>query len=702
MKKLLLLFLTGVFFITAATADELDSPILKEEWRNLVLNEINWDYPGLEQGKKLFLAGDKKGASAAFVAHLRNKKQPQNMLDRLNAVGTGKADEGANYIWRYGANSHKFPNRRIDWFYNKTKDIPGMFDREWQSQLNRMNWFADMARAYQRTGKKKYVNAFVRQLRNWVLDCPPPPEDKSGNYENSAWRNIDMGLRLGSYWAPAYVGFIKAPEFTDDDVMMYCYISLVHSRRLHRFNSYGNIFIMEMNGLYTFAAMFPEFKKAAANRKHAVDNVYKNTKQMFLPDGFLNELTNSYHRTVVGLMVQMFRLAGDCGFAGELPEDFTTQLERAYEAFAKLATPGLDMPMTNDSRHADVPKFFSGAVKLFPKRSDFLWFNSARKQGKAPEYCSVLMPWSGLVVMRESWEPNAAYLIFDIGPLGVRHAHQDKLNIAIWKGKDQLLYDDGGGSYARSRYRQYTVSSLAHNLVTVDGLGQATDSAPHSKFRKLAKPVSGDFKSDGKQDYARGVFDQGWGGRSGNKIVRQERQVVYIRPNIFIVLDRMIPTKRGAKKPHAYQARWHVDTLEMLPALPGHPALISTQKHSATARERIYANPKKRNRIIVAPLFTEGVSVEHQTGKVDGKWNELAGVYAIHPYRKTTTVTHSRKAARGEQRFLTMFMPLDAKAENPLKAIRQNGVDGAEVVFKDGSKVTVTIVNGKLSAQYQK
>ena len=696
MKKLFLLFFIAAV-ILPCFSDELDKSVLKPEWRDMVLDAVNWDYPGLEKAKERYLAKDKMGASAEFVKYLRAKKQPAMMLERISKPAAGKAEQGLNYIWQYGANSHKFPNRRIDWFYNKTKEIPGKFDREWQSQLNRMDWFISMAGMYKKTGKSEYASTFVRQLRNWVVDCPPPADDKSGNYENSAWRNIDMGLRLGSFWAPAYAGFVNAPEFTDDDIMLYCYISLVHSKRLHKFNTYGNIFIMEMNGLFTFAAMFPEFKVASANRKHAVKKVYDSVKEMFLPDGFLNELTNSYHRTVTGLVVQMYRMAKDCGFENELPKDFIEVLERSYDAFIKLSTPGPDMPLTNDSRHAKVAEFFGAAVKLFPHRQDFIWMNSSRKKGKAPEYLSVVMPWSGFVVLRESWKPNANYLIFDIGPLGNRHAHQDKLNIAIWKGKDQLLYDDGGGSYARSTVRKYTVSSLAHNLVSVDGTGQATNSAPHSPDRNLKAPVTGDFTSDGKIEYTRGVFDKGWGHSSGNKIVVHERQIVYIRPDIFIVLDRMIPTKRGAKKAHTYQARWHVDTLKMLPALEGHPALISSPESTALKKE--WGNPSgKRNKIVVAPLFTEGVKVDQITGKTEGKVNELGGVYAMHPYRVTTTITHSRAAAKGEQRFLTMFIPVANKESSPLKSIKQQGVDGATVELKDGRVVKISIVNGKLSA----
>ena len=174
--------------------------------------------------------------------------------------------------------------------------------------------------------------------------------------------------------------------------------------------------------------------------------------------------------------------------------------------------------------------------------------------------------------------------------------------------------------------------------------------------------------------------------------------MLYLRPNIFVVLDRMIPTKRGAKKPHVYQARWHVDTLELLPALKDHPALITTAKSSISNKDNERAR-KNRNRLIVAPLFSKNLKLDTVSGKSKGDWTELGGVYAVHPFRVTTTITHTLPRAKGEQRFLTMFVTLDNKEANPLKSIVQKGNTGAVVEFTDGKKLEVSIdKNGKLSA----
>ena len=150
MKKLSVLLVAFVC-ISGLFADELDSPVLKESWREEVLNSINWDHPGLEKAKKLFFSGDKKGASAEFVKYLRNKKQPKIIADTLKKYSTQSAKDGLNYTWRKRQHVYTFPNKKIDWHYNMTAKIPGMYDDEWQWQLNRMHWFNDMAAMYLKT-----------------------------------------------------------------------------------------------------------------------------------------------------------------------------------------------------------------------------------------------------------------------------------------------------------------------------------------------------------------------------------------------------------------------------------------------------------------------------------------------------------------------------------------------------------------------
>jgi hypothetical protein len=51
---------------------------------------------------------------------------------------------------------------------------------------------------------------------------------------------------------------------------------------------------MEMNGLFTVGALFPEFSNASSWRVFAAATLHAAAQQDFLPDGMWNELTTGY------------------------------------------------------------------------------------------------------------------------------------------------------------------------------------------------------------------------------------------------------------------------------------------------------------------------------------------------------------------------------------------------------------------------
>lgn len=51
---------------------------------------------------------------------------------------------------------------------------------------------------------------------------------------------------------------------------------------------------MEMNGLFTVGALFPEFNNATIWRKFAAETLHQGAQEDFLPDGLWNELTTGY------------------------------------------------------------------------------------------------------------------------------------------------------------------------------------------------------------------------------------------------------------------------------------------------------------------------------------------------------------------------------------------------------------------------
>lgn len=165
----------------------------------------------------------------------------------------------------------------------------------------------------------------------------------------------------------------------------------------------------------------------------------------------------------------------------------------------------------------------------------FRWALSRGREGRPPagETPSRFLPYAGFAVMRGGWEPDAAYLAFDVGPLGVAHRHQDKLSFTLWKGGEELVFDDGGGHYERSAFRSYAISAHGHNTLLVDGLGQRRN-VP----LRMEKPIDAGWTSAFDADAAFGVYDQGFGPKE-LRLARHRRDIRFDRrTETFTVTDR--------------------------------------------------------------------------------------------------------------------------------------------------------------------
>jgi hypothetical protein len=157
--------------------------------------------------------------------------------------------------------------------------------------------------------------------------------------------------------------------------------------------------------------------------------------------------------------------------------------------------------------------------------------------------------------MRSGWEREALFLGFDAGPFGYGHQHEDKLSIVIFAYGKDLLVEGGSYAYDASKWRRYVLSSAAHNLVLVDGQGQARGGQPRQNYI-ADKPVDLAFRSNDRYDYARGIYDEGFGKRD-QRPVRQTREVLFLRPERLFVVRDTLESLDG--RSHLYEALWHLD-----------------------------------------------------------------------------------------------------------------------------------------------
>lgn len=583
------------------------------------------------------------------ASHFRSRPDSRGISGRRRgasaASDTADADRAAagevtvvNVPW-------SFPSNRIDWLFNPTEGKRA-FNPEWTWQLNRMSFWIALAEAYRKTGDEKYARAFVRQFSDWLAQTGGVPPEKGFNTVGSPWRTIEEGLRLLGSWSVAFETFRKSPAFTDELLLAFVRSARAQAKHLLAHGTKGNWLLMEMTGVYVFAVQFPEFPDAAAMRTEALRRFTAAASAQLLPDGLHDELSPDYHNVFYSTAARIFHLAATNGLEGELPPVFRDLLRRGAEGPLAMMTPGFVQPRFNDCYTIPVSAVMRNALAVFPDREDFRWALSKGLEGRPPagETPSRFLPYAGFAVMRGGWTPDAAYLAFDVGPLGMAHRHQDKLSFTMWKGGEELVFDDGGGQYERSDFRSYACSAHAHNTLLVDGLGQVRKGPA-----KMKAPIEAGWVSTPAGDAAFGVYDQGFGPQE-RRLARHRREIRFDRRSeTFTVTDRATSVDG---KEHEYTLLFHLDTTNVVISADGRSLNATYGAGRKWALEMMFDGDAR-------------LSVSKATGR---KTPSLAGWFVgrndltVHP---ATTVFVT--APRGKERtFTTILRPYVSEARHSL------------------------------------
>jgi hypothetical protein len=97
------------------------------------------------------------------------------------------------------------------------------------------------------------------------------------------------------------------------------------------------------------------------------------------------------------------------------------------------------------------------------------------------------------------------------------------------------------------------LSTRAHNTIRVDGLDQNRRTRRDTFVQWT--PQTNRWLTNERFDFAEGVYRSGYGPK--NEIqVTHTRQVLFVKPRYWVVLDEMMP---GDEKPHRYEALFHLD-----------------------------------------------------------------------------------------------------------------------------------------------
>ncbi len=636
-RLLLMLVLFTMFFAGVVQGQEsAKGPRLSDAE---LLASLDPNFAGLSKVIALRDAGQISSALTALAGFVRARQEPEDSSPRVrrdSRAGTTAAERVLKHQLTVGGITHTF-GPDIDWGFNPTT-APGTkyeADHEWTWQLNRHGDWATLARAYRATGDERFAKEFDAQFADWVSECPVPV-DAADQRPYSKWRTIEAGIRMFSSWPSAYGAFRTSPSLRDKTLLALVKSMIEHGRYLRRHPTTGNWLTMEMDGLYHVGALLPFVKEAKDWRDFAGTRLLKELDTQVYPDGAQIELTPGYHNVALRSFLGPLETAAAYGYS--LPQEYRAKLEKMFAYNLWVMRPDRDAPRWNDSWGVDVLGTLRNGLSLFPGRKDFQWIVTDGKEGTPPDHTSHLFPYAGQVVMRSGWDREALFLGFEAGPFGYGHQHEDKLGLVIFAYGKDLLVEGGSYAYDASKWRRYVLTSAAHNVVLVDGQGQARGGQPRQNY-VTDKPLDLGFRSNEWYDYARGVYAEGFGQRD-QRPARHTREVLFLKSESLFVVRDTLESLDG--KPHSYEALWHLDANAV--DVDSEKGIAET--HDAGANLRIVSSCEKglKARVVKG----------QETPTVQG-WLPLGhGVRGVRPIPTVVYECHSVEPLA----LVTIFQPL--------------------------------------------
>jgi hypothetical protein len=618
---------------------------------------IDVTHPGLEDIPETLTRGDYATARRLFVAQVRRTLQPKRFL-RVRRTFRGRnflrADESmakaAERILRLELIScgtpHPFPGQ-VDWFANPTANQY----REWTWQLSRHPEWAILAERYRETGDERLAEGFVRLFQSWVRQAVVP-EDAPGG-ATRCWRTIEVGIRVGGAWQWALHSFYRSPHFTDDVLIDWYKSVWEHGWRLRHFHRTGNWLIMEMNGLAQIGLLYPQFRDASSWKAYALERLAAELETQVYADGFQYELSNGYHQVVIRNYQWLMDVYA--AYDEPVPDAFRDGLERMHAVNVGLMMPDGHLPDLNDGRRLEVTTLMEGAVASCPERQDFRWAHTRGKKGQPPAKTSLAFPYAGYYVMRTGWEPDAVWALFDGGPFGYGHQHEDKLNLLLYAYGRFMLAEGGNYAYDDSDMRRYVLSTRAHNTIRVDG----QDQNRRLHFRRpdvdITALAGARWHTSRRYDAVEAVYDEGYGPQAARSVTHRRRAIL-IKEGIvglgpcLLVIDRLTPVD---ETPHTYQVLWHLgmDTV----AVEGLMA---------------YSEDSGLSNLTILCAERPGLSLGIVYGQTSPEWQGWKTVkdHQQGQYVPAPTAIYQLQAA-GSVRLVTLLYPTRPGKRCPVKAL---------------------------------
>ncbi len=443
-------------------------------------------------------------------------------------------------------------NEKIDWAY-----IPED-DPEWLYAMNRHTSILNLCKAWLYTDQIKYAQKAIELMKDWIRNVK-----LTSTSETNTWRSLEAGIRCEN-WIRS-LQLLQDCDEADEAFKAEVQNSLKeHALYLVRtsddFHKLSNWGILQDHGLLIAGLFLKEEEYVSI----ALKRLEYQAHMQIMEDGSHWEQSPMYHCEVLHCLMDSFYLATINNI--KISKSLKVKIHKMCTALACWIKPNRKLFCQSDSDNVDGGNLLAqGAIlfqdgKLKAAAREELFIENLWDHGKEainkykeiktvwPKLASTVLADSGNYILRSDNTPNAAYLHMHCGGLGSGHGHADLLHVDIGAYQEDILIDSGRYTYVNTSLRRELKEPAAHNLVRVDNedFSVCLDSWG---YEKLAVPIKGEYRLKAKVDYING-FHMGYCSLAEG--VLSQRQVIYIKPNIFILFDSFY-----TKGHHTYEQYFH-------------------------------------------------------------------------------------------------------------------------------------------------
>jgi hypothetical protein len=507
------------------------------------------DDAGFERRTLELLAGD-FADSEAVHRHFLERTPPVQLPDPLGPFDKGLPAEELERAENCLTNTFEFYGERhfvgeeIDWNRKTGND-------HWVHDLNRFSYLDTLRRAAEATGEDKYLRKAAALVLDWVGKCCVTdswhwlrPEKNEWDMPNGVWRsylNIAIHCQRWTRHFEKFVPFWSPHELLRVLKSIHDQLGYLEDIIPTRLN---NWIVIGADGVLGTAARLPELRDRARLIDYAWEKISAEADRQVLADGVQFELTQGYHMCVLRLFLNSSAVSRAAGIP--VPEKMGAVTAKMLDYTMQMCTPDGRGVAFNDSDPASGANYRDVLARegRARGRQDWLYVGTQGEEGTASTLLSQAFEHGGVYAMRSGWERESTLLVFDGGPWGMSHQHNDRLSFQLSALGRGLVTDPGRYLYdANNPYSrwEYLNTSRAHSTITVDGEDQADR---HFPDLKCPGPKLTDNTWVVGEDFQRvaGSHSLGYGEQGGIRV--GHRRSITFWPGrgdagVFLILDSL-------------------------------------------------------------------------------------------------------------------------------------------------------------------